>query len=215
MHYAYLYIDPIRDEPIYAGKGKNLRCLHHLSRKDKHPLPHRIGWIRAQGQEPVIHLFPCESSELAYLVEAELVNKYGRKDLGKGPLLNLTDGGEFHDAPSAETRAKISQNLKGKKSKFLGIPRDPAVIQRIKDAKVGVVFSAEHKRNIGLAKKGISVNKGRKFTDEQKRNLSNLMKSRCTVDGIQFFNSVQELKAELGQGLKGTRSPTFRLVPYK
>lgn len=34
----------------------------------------------------------------------------------------------------------------------------------------------------------------------------------CTVDGVRVFESVSELRKELGQGKKGTRNPNFTLV---
>ena len=47
--------------------------------------------------------------EFALFLEEELIQKLGRKDLGLGTLLNLTDGGEGHSGciRSAATRAKI------------------------------------------------------------------------------------------------------------
>lgn len=106
-HYTYLYTCPVRNEPIYVGVGKDGRCRHHLVRKDMHPLTQRIQWLRKQGKEPVIS-FICENvdRELALLVEMEAISKWGRKDLGKGPLLNLTDGGEGCKAPNAEARKR-------------------------------------------------------------------------------------------------------------
>ena len=96
MSYVYRYTCPVRNEVIYIGKGSRAdRKFAHLGRKDKHPLTQRIGWIRKQGLEPLIDVIVDGiDDEFACLVEQEVIAKYGRKDLGRGPLLNLTDGGE-------------------------------------------------------------------------------------------------------------------------
>ena len=93
--YVYRYTCPVRNEVIYIGKGTGRRAMQHLKRQDQHPLTNRIKWLRKQGLEPVID-FICQDvdEEFAFLVEHEAIAKYGRKDIGKGPLLNLTDGGE-------------------------------------------------------------------------------------------------------------------------
>lgn len=106
-HFVYRYTCPIRNEPIYIGLGTKKRHLHHLKRKDVHPLTSRISWIRKQGQEPVIDIIVSGIDlEFANLVEMEAIAKYGRKDLGKGPLLNLTDGGDGVKNTNPESRKR-------------------------------------------------------------------------------------------------------------
>lgn len=94
-HYVYLYTDPSRSEPIYVGLGKGRRAWAHLKTKKTHPFIQGLGFMKASGVDPVI-AFICTNvdRELAGLVEQEVISKYGRKDLGLGPLLNMTDGGD-------------------------------------------------------------------------------------------------------------------------
>lgn len=121
---TYLYLDPSRQsalhsqgEPIYVGKGlfhKN-RHLHHLTRTDRHPLTSRIKKLRKAGVEPIIALLANDiDEELAHLVEVEAIAKFGRKDLKKGPLLNLTDGGEgaSNRVVLQSTRSKQSASIR-------------------------------------------------------------------------------------------------------
>lgn len=109
-HYVYLYSDPSRNnEPIYVGLGKGERVNFHLRRKDKHPLTHRLNKMKSLGIAPTISFIAKNlDRELAGLVEIEAINKFGRKDLNKGPLLNLTDGddGVSGRVVSDEERAK-------------------------------------------------------------------------------------------------------------
>jgi hypothetical protein len=55
--------------------------------------------------------------EDACKIEKLLIEKYGRKDLGKGNLVNMTDGGEgsFGHIVSDDIRQKLSEAGKGKK----------------------------------------------------------------------------------------------------
>ena len=135
--YVYKYFDPIREEYIYIGKGRGFRSKHHLRRKDKHPMTQRISWIREQGAEPIIELNYFDTEEQSITEEIRLIADIGRKDLNKGPLLNLTDGGDGKSGRkhSEETKKKISETRKGK----------------------GHSLSEEHKRAIGDAHRGKSI----------------------------------------------------------
>lgn len=52
--YTYLYIDPVRNEPIYVGKGKGARAFIHLRRKDNHPFTRMLQSMARQDVKPVI-----------------------------------------------------------------------------------------------------------------------------------------------------------------
>lgn len=92
--YVYLYCDPKTLVPFYAGKGKGNRAWSHLTRVDKAPMTYKIRKLQREGLTPVISVLFCETEELAFLAEVEMIDKYGRKDQKTGTLLNLTDGGE-------------------------------------------------------------------------------------------------------------------------
>jgi group I intron endonuclease len=114
-YYVYKITCPIRNELIYIGEGRNQRAFKHLVRKDKHPLTQRIQWIKNQGKKPIIEFIIEDiSKEEAQWDEQYLITWYGRKDLGKGSLLNLTDGGDGGKNPSDETRKKMSESHQNK-----------------------------------------------------------------------------------------------------
>ena len=95
QYYTYVYKDPLKNmEPFYVGKGNGKRLYRHLSRKDKHPLTQRLQKMLREGNKPDIEIINVTCENTAFRLEMFLINQYGRKDLGTGPLLNLTDGGE-------------------------------------------------------------------------------------------------------------------------
>jgi len=115
--YVYLHSDPTRgNEPFYVGKGQKKRAWDMKQRNRMHKF--RVAKILKAGAKVDIKLLATDlDEELAFLVEEEAIDKYGRRDLGKGPLLNFSDGGE---GPSGfkhtdEYKKYMSEIFKGKK----------------------------------------------------------------------------------------------------
>ena len=105
MYYVYVIRDPRpgkSNAPIWVGKGSGQRYLERL--KPGCPfnnplLAAVIAKCRVLGLEPqstIVQRFETEA--LAFTVEVQLIARYGRRDLGKGTLCNLTAGGDGVDA---------------------------------------------------------------------------------------------------------------------
>jgi hypothetical protein len=145
MFYVYALTDPRNENRFfYIGKGKGHRATNHLvasANRENNSKQSTIKAIRNEGWEPSVNYLVENLTETeAHLKEIELIAYYGRKDLGKGHLTNLTDGGEGTSghrhtdatkhkmrmadrskykriAPvSEETKRKVSESLKGKPS---------------------------------------------------------------------------------------------------
>lgn len=188
QYYTYIYRDSSRNnEPFYVGKGNSHRAYYHLKRKDKHPMTHRISYMRKNTVEPSIEIIDALDENHALFMEVCLISIIGRKDLGKGPLLNLSDGGESgHKGAvvSLETRQKMSAANKGRK------------------------LTEEHKR------KSAESNKGKKRTEEQRKNISDSKKnisqetrnkislSRRTKPSSKRKPLSQEVKDKISAGVK-------------
>jgi DNA-binding XRE family transcriptional regulator len=103
--YIYIYLDPRKYkkyiygeykfdyEPFYVGKGKNGRYKVKYGRTLI--FKNKINKIKKLKLEPVIiKLFENLSEEESLNKEIELIDKIGRIDLGTGPLINKTIGGD-------------------------------------------------------------------------------------------------------------------------
>lgn len=96
--YVYQLMDPRTNLPFYVGKGKNNRAWEHTKEAfDAHnPYKSRkIQSIRNDGYEPNVEIvFNNLSEEQSFILETELIKKYGRFGLDEnGILTNLTLGG--------------------------------------------------------------------------------------------------------------------------
>jgi rubrerythrin len=113
VFYCYVLLDPRKPgpfcygklkfdfEPFYVGKGTGKRCERHVTSAVRDPLSgnrhkkNKILNILRSGLDVVVHKGQNLYDEAgAHLVERKLIALIGRKDLKKGPLTNLTDGGE-------------------------------------------------------------------------------------------------------------------------
>ena len=125
-YYVYVYLNPLKPgnyeygpykfecEPFYVGKGRDYRFRAHmeassLKKDNNRHKTNTIKKILSKELEPVIlkledPLTDYESKE----IEKWLIKLIGRADLIKGPLANLTDGGEGTTGwnPSEEYRQK-------------------------------------------------------------------------------------------------------------
>src|ERR1017187_8689339 len=117
QYYTYIYQDPSKNmEPVYIGKGFGLRVYEHLTRTDHHPLTYRLQKMLREGIQPEIGIISVSSEYFAFELEKGLIKQFGRKDLGTGTLLNLTNGGEGTSGynHTKQTKERMSKSNKGK-----------------------------------------------------------------------------------------------------
>jgi hypothetical protein len=108
--YVYLHIRKDNGLPFYVGKGST-KWDRVKSKKNRNNW-----WMNIVNNYDYDYIFLEEniSEKYANTLEKIWIKRIGRKDLGLGTLVNLTDGGEgktgcFH---TEETRKKISENTK-------------------------------------------------------------------------------------------------------
>ena len=173
VFYTYLWL---REDgtPYYVGKGSYKRAyVRHRKGSRLYPPKNRHNIL--------IQEHPLEKD--AFAAEVFFIAYYGRKSLGTGCLLNLTDGGEkppsqrgvYHSKESRlrtaesnrgrkrskETKDKMSAAQKGNK-KGRGHKVSLEHIARLKAVHIGRVPSKETRLKMSIAKKGKSPwNKGK------------------------------------------------------
>lgn len=124
--------------------------------------------------------------EEACAIEKYLISFYGRKDLGMGKLVNMTNGGEGVTNVSSESKNKMS------------------------NAKKGVTLSESHRKNIGLAskkrwnddefrRKAIDSMKGWHHSEQTKNKLSEVKKGIPTWSKGKKHSEDHKLKNSLSK----------------
>ena len=86
-YYVYCHRNPLTNEIFYIGKGKNQRAYDSQSRGK-----HWKNYVKKNGIPIVEILYENLNEEQSLIIEKEMINKLGRKDLGLGKLINETDG---------------------------------------------------------------------------------------------------------------------------
>jgi hypothetical protein len=184
---VYFHINPIKQEIFYVGIGSKHRPYY--SGKEKRS----SFWnneVNKYGYEIIIihnNLNWKEACEL----ETKYIKQVGRRDLGLGSLVNMTNGGEGHPGykRSKETQDKINFSLQNKskeeksktkiKQRLAGLKKRHTKESRKKmsEIKNGKTKTVETKLKMSLAKKGKPGNrKGKKASQKVrlKNSLSHL-----------------------------------------
>lgn len=107
MAVVYKHIRFDTKEVFYIGIGSQKRRAYSTYKRSK--FWHNI--VEKTDYEVVI-IKENVSVEEAYQMEKDLIKFYGRRDLGLGTLVNMTDGGDgrFGSTVSEETRRKMSES---------------------------------------------------------------------------------------------------------
>jgi hypothetical protein len=126
--YVYAYFRPDTGQPCYIGKGRGKRWLEHIKCSSNPRLRNII--TKFGSNIPHVKLRGGLSEADAFEIEVALIKAIGRGD--KGPLVNLTDGGE------GQTGRLMSEETR----------------EKIRSAKRGRILTAEHRAKIAAAGRG-------------------------------------------------------------
>lgn len=97
IFYVYQYMDKNKKEPFYVGKGTGYRKSDHIREARKVVKRILCDKIRILGFEKGVDICVVDENLTeweAFQKESRLIEKIGRLDLGTGPLLNQSFGGE-------------------------------------------------------------------------------------------------------------------------
>lgn len=189
MAFVYRHIRLDKNEPFYIGISKDAYRPFTKNGRNKY-------WLRIVNKTEyrVEVLFDDLTYEQAKEKEIEFIALYGRKDLGKGCLVNMTDGGEgsLNVIVSEKTRQALSQTNKGKR----GIPLSEETKRKISITKIGVKPTDEAMENRRIAK----LKRGYKHSEDIKKQISQTklnnesLRRKIVLNyttGI-YYNSAQE-----------------------
>jgi site-specific DNA-cytosine methylase len=161
-YYIYFHINPLKNEIFYVGKGKDKRAFEKGKRRSEYwnRMVNKYGYIIDIAEENL-------TEQEAFDREIFYINKIGRKDLGLGSLINMTNGGDGASGwiRSEETKNKISKSNKGKK-------RSEEIRNKFSESFKGRVLTEENKLKISESMKG------KKRSDETKYKMSESKKGK-------------------------------------
>ena len=159
VYQLYNLVDPRNNEVFYVGIGQKGRAQSHLGTtknmirngsklKGRHV---RIAELLEAGLEHAVVIVKTGmTKDQALADEIAMIEKLGRADQGRGPLLNRTKGGQWiADCPRTEewlanmsASQKIAQNnpaTKAAKSKaLLGRKRTPEQVENIRQSQLAI-----------------------------------------------------------------------------
>lgn len=125
-YFIYRHIRLDTNEVFYIGRGKAYTRLRRTKNSRTHGYVERyyrayckanrnVFWDRivAKTEFEVEIIFEADDIQLIFEKEIEFISLYGRRDLGKGTLVNLSDGGPGPSGMSAESIAKLISSQTG------------------------------------------------------------------------------------------------------
>lgn len=95
-YYLYRHIRLDKDEPFYIGIGTKSNYYSYRYKRAFNRSQRSLLWKRVASKTEFNVDILIESSDYSFIKtkEVEFIKLYGRKDLGTGTLINLTDVGE-------------------------------------------------------------------------------------------------------------------------
>ena len=200
MAVIYKHLKPC-GEVFYIGIGQEEKRAK--SKSDRNNYWHNV--VNKYGYEVQI-LKSDLTWEDACEMEKVLISWFGRRDLGLGTLVNLTDGGEGNVGwvASDETRARMSKSKKGKLSLNYGKKASKEAKEKMSISATGRKHSEESKEKNRIASSNVSEetklkrylkNKGLKRTPEQCKRISESKMNTLLLDVINgiYYKSMSEV----------------------
>jgi hypothetical protein len=195
MAIVYRHIRHDINKPFYIGIGRDEKRAYVKTKRNKE-------WnsIVSNTEYSVEILFDNLSNDEAYLKEKELIELYGRVDLGNGTLVNKTSGGQHCDEKIFTDEHK----------------------RNISIGRLGITFTDSHIDNLSKSHIGKDPwNKGKKLSKSHTDKLSKSIKKyydeltpqekkeKCTTYGMLNKNHKDSSKEKIRKSLIGrTREKT-------
>jgi hypothetical protein len=147
MAYVYRHIRLDKNEVFYVGIGSDTPYYRRAGERARRSKFWKKIIAKTEWVSEII--FDDISWEEAIIKEIEFIKLYGRKNLGTGTLVNLTDGGEgtVNKVFSEEYRRNLSNSM-------IGRVVSEEMKQKLRTYRLGKPNSEEARKKISLANKG-------------------------------------------------------------
>ena len=164
--YVYQHVRLDKNEIFYIGIGKTKNYKRAYSKSGRNSYWYNVVNKTDYKVEIIVDNLSWEEASTK---EIELITLHGRKDLGIGTLVNLTDGGQgaTNVKVSEETKLKLSEAKKGKKysdSHRLAMSKSKKGVKLSEEHKANL-FNPQHRKNLSEAAKGKSNMTGKKHKE--------------------------------------------------
>lgn len=148
-YYVYLHIKETTDEPFYVGKGKGYRATRKAYRTE-----HWNNIVSKHGYD-VIMLEENLTEEESFELEIYWIKRIGRRDLGLGPLINYSDGGEGTSGykHSEESKKKMSDSRRGNDTWNKGLKMSEEYCRNVGKSSLGRTHSEKTKSKMSESRK--------------------------------------------------------------
>lgn len=169
--YVYMICRP-NGVACYIGKGRGTRWLRHDKRSTN---PHlECLYKKYPGKLIAVKIRENLTEDEAFSLEMALISLIGRETSG-GPLVNMTDGGEGASGYKfpRDIVERIALKNKGRLPWNKGIPWEPEIKQKMRDAKLG---KPGNRRGVAMTEEQILKLKERHAKPETKAKLSESLK---------------------------------------
>lgn len=204
-YYLYRHIRLDKNEPFYIGIGtkKDRMFTIQETEYDRAYVSHRKNniWkkITNKSKYRVEIIFESDNYELIKQKEIEFITLYGRIDLGKGILANLTGGGDGTTNISSEARRVLSEGKLGDKNPMYGKSGSlNPMYGRVKELHplYGKPCSQERKDSIGKANSRGNHGMAKRVIDTSTNKIYPSVRDAAEIFSIKYTTLVQYLKGE-------------------
>lgn len=197
MAIVYEHLRNDTNEVFYVGMGRFEKRAYSKEHRNKF-------WNHIVSKHGyTINIIHKDLSwEDACKMEKLLIEKYGRRDLGKGNLVNMTDGGDGRLGMicSEKTRQKISEANKGRTF-------SEETKQKFREAMMGNKYTLGKKHSEESKQKLSAALKGRKLSEEHIQKMRDRIPSEETRQKMSESkkNMSEETKQKMSEAKKGIK----------
>lgn len=168
MAYVYRHLRGDTKEVFYIGIGSDIKYKRAFSKRSRNPywksIVNKVGFFSEIIEDSLTWEEACRR-------EQYWISYYGRYDLGRGNLVNMTDGGDGMQNPSEKIRSRYRDLYKGKSFvERFGEERAKEIGEKISKSNTGkAIHSPEHKTLLSEKMKGNSYGKHQGIESREKK----------------------------------------------